>query len=83
MDNYNYTLETNHSLSKSRYSPNNNNQNNNNLAPLSMNPNNLNNNYNNNNYSNTLRQQRCETEGWDKTKGPYGVRFDEMEAHQN
>ena len=33
-----------------------------------MNPNNLNNNYNNN-YSNTLRQQRCETEGWDKTKG--------------
>jgi hypothetical protein len=33
-------------------------------------------------YSNTLRQQqRYETEAWDKTKGPYGVRFDEMEAH--
>jgi hypothetical protein len=35
----------------------------------------------NNNYSNTLGQQRVETEPWDKTKGPYGVRFDEMEAH--
>ena len=38
---------------------------------------------NNNNYSNALRQQRCETEGWNKTKGPNGVHFDEMEAHQN
>ena len=84
MNNYNNTLEMNHSLSKSRYSPNNNNQNNN-LTPLSINQNNLNNNYNNNmnnnNYSNTLRQQGYETEGWDKTKGPYGVRIDEMEAH--
>jgi hypothetical protein len=33
-------------------------------------------------YSNAQRQQqRNETEAWDKTKGPYGVRFDEMEAH--
>ena len=38
--------------------------------------------------NNTLRhsnmsrqQQRSETQAWDKTKGPYGVRFDEMEAH--
>ena len=38
---------------------------------------------NNNNYSNALRQQRCETEGWNKTKGPNAVHFDEMEAHQN
>ena len=64
----------NRSLSNNRYSPNNNNPNN--IMPLSIN-NNFNNNYN----SNTLRQQRCETETWDKTKGPYGVRFDEMEAH--
>ncbi len=83
LNNYNNTLAINRSLSNGRYSPNSNNQNN--IAPLSINQNNLNNNYNNNmnnnNYSNTLRQQRCETEGWDKTKGPYGVRFDEMEAH--
>ena len=33
-------------------------------------------------YSNAQSQQkRNETEAWDKTKGPYGVRFDEMEAH--
>ena len=66
----------NRSLSSNRYSPNNNNQ------PLSLNTNNINNNYNNN--MNTLRQQqqqRYETEAWDKTKGPYGVSFDEMEAH--
>ena len=71
----------NRSLSSSnRYSPNNNNQNN--RLPLSLNTNNINNNYNNN--MNTLKQQqqqRYETEAWDKTRGPYGVRFDEMEAH--
>ena len=70
----------NRSLSSNRYSPNNNNQNN--RLPLSLNTDNINN--NNNMYSNTLRQQqqqRYETEAWDKTKGPYGVRFDEMEAH--
>ena len=32
-------------------------------------------------HSNIPKQQRNETEPWDKTKGPYGVRFDEMEAH--
>ena len=70
----------NRSLSNNRYSPNNNKPNN--RVPLSINTNNVNNNFNNNSYnSNTLRQQRCETEAWDKTKGPYGVRFDEMEAH--
>ena len=67
-----------------RNSPNNNNINN--PPPLSINTNNINNKYNmninNKNYTNTLRQQRYETEpSWDKTKGPYGVRFDEMEAH--
>ena len=73
----------NRSLSSNKYSPNNNNPNN--RLPLSLNTNNINNNnfnnINNNMYSNTLRQQRYETEAWDKTKGPYGVRFDEMEAH--
>ena len=73
----------NRSLSTNKYSPNNNNPNN--RLPLSLNTTNINNNnfnnINNNMYSNTLRQQRCETEAWDKTKGPYGVRFDEMEAH--
>ena len=71
-------------LSSNKYSPNNNNPNN--RLPLSLNTTNINNNnfnnINNNMYSNTLRQQqRYETEAWDKTKGPYGVRFDEMEAH--
>jgi hypothetical protein len=74
----------NRSLSSNKYSPNNNNPNN--RLPLSLNTTNINNNnfnnINNNMYSNTLRQQqRYETEAWDKTKGPYGVRFDEMEAH--
>ena len=79
MNDYNNTLAMNRSLSNNRYSPNNNNPNN--MMPLSINSNNLNNNFNNNYNSNTIRQQRCETETWDKTKGPYGVRFDEMEAH--
>ena len=74
----------NRSLSSNKYTPNNNNPNN--RLPLSLNTTNINNNnfnnINNNMYSNTLRQQqRYETEAWDKTKGPYGVRFDEMEAH--
>ena len=72
----------NRSVSTGRYSPNNNMENN--RVPLSINTNNLNNNNNyniNNNNFNTIRQQRYETEAWDKTKGPYGVRFDEMEAH--
>ena len=75
---YNNTLAMNRSLSNNKYSPNNNIQNN--RLPISINTNNINNNYNINN-SNTLRQQRYETEAWDKTRGPYGVRFDEMEAH--
>ena len=79
LNDYNNTLAMNRSLSNNRYSPNNNNPNN--MMPLSINANNLNNNFNNNYNSNTIRQQRCETETWDKTKGPYGVRFDEMEAH--
>ena len=46
-------------------------------SPLQLNPNDI------RNSNNNLRpqQQRNETESWDKTKGPYGVRFDEMEAH--
>ena len=78
MNDYNNTLAMNRSLSNNKYSPNNNIQNN--RLPMSINTNNINNNYNINN-SNTIRQQRYETEGWDKTRGPYGVRFDEMEAH--
>ena len=75
---YNNTLALNRSLSNGRYSPNNSNQNY--RDPLSINTNNFNNNQNDNNYFNTLKQQRLQTE-WDRTKGPYGVRFDEMEAH--
>ena len=46
-------------------------------SPLQLNPNDI------RNSNNNLRpqQQRNEIESWDKTKGPYGVRFDEMEAH--
>ena len=73
-NNYNNTLGINRSMSNGRYPQNNNIQNN--RGQLSINTNNM-----NNNYSNTLGQKRCETEAWDKTKGPYGVRFDEMEAH--
>ena len=74
----------NRAISSDKYYLNNNIENN--RLPLSINTNNINNNnfnnINNNMYSNTLRQQqRYETEAWDKTKGPYGVRFDEMEAH--
>ena len=80
INDYNNTLSRNRSISNGRFSPNNNNQNYG--QPLSIDTNNFNNNTNNNNnYLNTLKQQRFQTEGWDKTKGPYGVRFDEMEAH--
>ena len=44
-------------------------------SPLQINPDNT------LRHSNIPKQQRNETEPWDKTKGPYGVRFDEMEAH--
>ena len=77
-DNYNNTLQMNRSVSNGQYNQNNNYQNI--RLPLSPNSNGMNNNMNNN-YSNTLRQQRTETDYYDKTKGPYGVRFDEMEAH--
>ena len=46
-------------------------------SPLQIKPNDI----NTLRFSNKSRQQRNETEAWDKTKGPYGVRFDEMEAH--
>ena len=63
-----------------------------NNTPLRLKPQSLNNQSNNMNSSNiNLRnsnniypqsmQRRIETETWDKTKGPYGVRFDEMETH--
>ena len=68
----------NRSISNGRYPPNPNNNNiGNNRVPLSINTNNI----NTFNYNNNYKQQRYETEAWDKTKGPYGVRFDEMEAH--
>ena len=86
INNYNNTLGMNRSMSNDKYYQNNNNMNN--MQPVQSNTNyNRTNNNNmmnmnmNNNYSNTLGQQRAETEPWDKTKGPYGVRFDEMEAH--
>ena len=66
----------NRAISSDKYYLNNNIENN--RLPLSINTNNI----NNNNFIDTLRQQKAETEAsWDKTKGPYGVRFDEMEAH--
>jgi hypothetical protein len=71
----------NRSVSNAKYSPNNNNFQNN-RSNLSINQNNV---YNNNNYNKNMNnnnsKQRFETEVWDKTRGPYGVRFDEMEAH--
>ena len=78
LSDYNNTLQMNRSVSNGQYNQNNNYQNI--RLPLSPNSNGMNNNMNNN-YSNTLRQQRTETDSYDKTKGPYGVRFDEMEAH--
>ena len=74
---YNNTLSMNRSMS------NNNTYSNNTpmrsrRSPLQINPNEI----NTLRYSNIAQQQqRNETEAWDKTKGPYGVRFDEMEAH--
>ena len=80
IDNYNNTIGINRSISNSRLHQNRNYQNN--RFPLSMNSNDINNNINNNyNFSSTLGQQRAQTEGYDKTRGPYGVRFDEMETH--
>ena len=71
---YNNTLSLNRSMVNNNYS--NNTPMRSRRSPLQLDQN------------NTLRhlnmsrqQQRSETQAWDKTKGPYGVRFDEMEAH--
>ena len=69
---YNNTLSMNRSMQKNLYM--NNTPNRSRRSPLQINPNDLRN-------INRSRQQKNETEPWDKTKGPYGVRFDEMEAH--
>ena len=69
---YNNTLSMNHSMQNNLYM--NNTPNRSRRSPLQINPNDLRN-------INRSRQQKNETEPWDKTKGPYGVRFDEMEAH--
>ena len=69
---YNNTLSMNRSMSNNAYI--NNTPNRSRRSPLQINPNDLRN-------INRSRQQKNETEPWDKTKGPYGVRFDEMEAH--
>ena len=47
-------------------------------SPLQINPNDIN---TIRNLNISRQRQNNETEPWDKTKGPYGVRFDEMEAH--
>ena len=69
---YNNTLSMNRSMQNNLYM--NNTPNRSRRSPLQIDPNDLRN-------INRSRQQKNETEPWDKTKGPYGVRFDEMEAH--
>ena len=70
---YNNTLSMNRSMSNNAYI--NNTPNRSRRSPLQMQSNDL------NNYNRSRQERRNETELWDKTKGPYGVRFDEMEAH--
>ena len=70
---YNNTLSMNRSMSNNEYI--NNTPNRSRRSPLQMQSNDL------NNYNRSRQERRNETELWDKTKGPYGVRFDEMEAH--
>jgi len=73
---YNNTLSMNRSIVNNSYS--NNTPMRSRRSPLQINQNEI----NALRHSNISRQQqRNETEAWDKTKGPYGVRFDEMEAH--
>ena len=73
---YNNTLSMNRSMVNNSYSNNTPMQSR--RSPLQINQDNI----NTLRSSNMSRQkQRNETETWDKTKGPYGVRFDEMEAH--
>ena len=71
---YHYLSDYNTTLSMNRSNMQNITPNRSRRSPLQINPNNLRN-------SNNVSQKRNETELWDKTKGPYGVRFDEMEAH--
>ena len=70
---YNNTLSMNRSMQNNLYM--NNTPNRSRRSPLQINPNDL------RNINRSRQQQRSETQAWDKTKGPYGVRFDEMEAH--
>ena len=70
---YNNTLSMNRSMSNNAYI--NNTPNRSRRSPLQIQSNDL------NNFNRSRQQRRKETEPWDKTKGPYGVRFDEMEAH--
>ena len=70
---YNNKLSMNRSMSNNAYI--NNTPNRSRRSPLQIQSNDL------NNYNRSRQQRRNETEPWDKTKGPYGVRFDEMEAH--
>ena len=70
---YNNTLSMNRSMSNNAYI--NNTPNRSRRSPLQIQSNDL------NNFNRSRQQRRNETEPWDKTKGPYGVRFDEMEAH--
>ena len=73
---YNNTISMNRSMVNNSYSNNTPMQSR--RSPLQINQDNI----NTLRSSNMSRQkQRNETETWDKTKGPYGVRFDEMEAH--
>ena len=68
---YNNTLSLNRSMTNNNPYPTNSSR----RSPLQINPDNT------LRHSNIPKQQRNETEPWDKTKGPYGARFDEMEAH--
>ena len=70
---YNNTLSMNRSMQNNLYM--NNTPNRSRRSPLQIQSNDL------NNFNRSRQQRRNETEPWDKTKGPYGVRFDEMEAH--
>ena len=70
---YKNTLSMNRSMSNNAYIKNTPNRSR--RSPLQIQSNDL------NNFNRSRQQRRNETEPWDKTKGPYGVRFDEMEAH--
>ena len=77
--NNNNTIANNRSFSSNKYTLSNRNPN----LYLNTNENINNNRYNNNNNRNnyTPNSQRFNSEVWDKTRGPYGVRFDEMDKH--